>query len=51
MDRLSIHKVKGVKEAIQAAGASLPYLPSYSPDLNLIEQARRPPASRPVFRL
>ena len=37
MDNLSIHKVKGVKEAIQAAGASL-YLPSYSPDLNPIEQ-------------
>src|SRR4051794_41546333 len=28
MDNLSIHKVKGVKEAIQAAGASLLYLPS-----------------------
>jgi transposase len=38
MDNLSIHKVKGVKEAIQAAGASLLYLPSYSPDLNPIEQ-------------
>lgn len=38
MDNLSIHKVTGVKEAIQAAGASLLYLPSYSPDLNPIEQ-------------
>src|SRR3954467_475880 len=38
MGNLSIHKVKGVKEAIQAAGASLLYLPSYSPDLNPIEQ-------------
>ena len=38
IDNLSIHKVKGVKEAIQAAGASLLYLPSYSPDLNPIEQ-------------
>ena len=38
MDNLSVHKVKGVKEAIQAAGASVLYLPSYSPDLNPIEQ-------------
>ena len=38
MDNLSPHKVAGVKEAIQAVGASVLYLPSYSPDLNPIEQ-------------
>jgi hypothetical protein len=31
------HKVAGVEEAIQAVGASLRYLPPYSPDLNPIE--------------
>ncbi|GEO99310.1 hypothetical protein GCM10007887_37840 [Methylobacterium haplocladii] len=29
----------GVREAIEAAGARLLYLPAYSPDLNPIEQA------------
>ena len=38
MDNLSAHKVAGVREAIGAAGASLLYLPPYSPDLNPIEQ-------------
>ena len=38
MDNLSSHKVKGVREAIEAAGATLRYLPPYSPDLNPIEQ-------------
>lgn len=38
MDNLSVHKVVGVREAIQAAGATLHYLPSYSPDLNPIER-------------
>ena len=38
LDRLPAHKVAGVREAIQAAGASLLYLPAYSPDLNPIEQ-------------
>ena len=39
MDNLSSHKVTGIKEAIEAAGATLRYLPPYSPDLNPIEQA------------
>ena len=39
MDNLSTHKVKGVRELIEARGASLLYLPSYSPDLNPIEMA------------
>ena len=38
MDNLQAHKVAGVEEAIRAAGASVLYLPSYSPDLNPIEQ-------------
>lgn len=39
MDNLSSHKVTGVRNAIIAAGASLLFLPAYSPDLNPIEQA------------
>lgn len=38
MDNLPAHKVAGVREAIEAAGAELLYLPSYSPDFNPIEQ-------------
>lgn len=38
MDNLSSHKVVGVRERIEACGASLLYLPPYSPDLNPIEQ-------------
>ena len=37
-DNLSSHKVSGVREAIEAAGATIRYLPPYSPDLNPIEQ-------------
>jgi hypothetical protein len=37
MDNLSSHKVSGVIEPIMAAGASVLYLPPYSPDLNPIE--------------
>lgn len=39
MDNLASHKVAGVREAIEACGASLLYLPPYSPDLNPIEQS------------
>jgi len=39
LDNLAAHKVAGVREAIEARGASLLYLPPYSPDLNPIEQA------------
>jgi transposase len=39
MDNLASHKVKGVKEAIAQAGATVRYLPAYRPDLNPIEQA------------
>ena len=37
VDNVPFHKVGGVEEAIQAVGASLRYLPPYSPDLNPIE--------------
>ena len=37
-DNLGSHKVAGVREAIGAQGASLLFLPSYSPDLNPIER-------------
>ena len=39
MDNLPAHKVDGVRQAIEATGAMLLYLPPYSPDLNPIEQA------------
>ena len=38
LDNLSSHKVRGVREVIVAAGATLLYLPPYSPDLNPIEK-------------
>ena len=38
MDNLPSHKVAGVREAIERAGATLRYLPLYSPDFNPIEQ-------------
>jgi transposase len=37
MDNLATHKVAGVREAIEEAGARLEYLPPYSPDFNPIE--------------
>ena len=57
-DNLRAHKVAGVREAIEAAGATLRLLPAYSPDLNPIEQvfsklkaALRKAAARAVTRL
>jgi transposase len=38
LDNLAAHKIDGVRQAIAAAGASVLYLPPYSPDLNPIEQ-------------
>jgi transposase len=38
-DNLPCHKVAGVREAVEAAGCRLEYLPPYSPDLNPIENA------------
>jgi transposase len=39
MDNLSAHKVQGVQQRIEAAGAAWLYLPPYSPDLNPVEKA------------
>jgi len=39
MDNLRVHKIAGVREAIEAAGAKLLFIPPYSPDLNPIELA------------
>ena len=39
MDNLPAHKAAGVQDAIEAAGATLLYLPPYSPDFNPIEKA------------
>ena len=41
-DNVSFHKVAGVEAAIAAVGASLRYLPQYSPDLNPIELVFHP---------
>jgi transposase len=39
MDNLAVHKVSGVRAAIESVGAGLLYLPPYSPDFNPIEMA------------
>ena len=38
MDNLSPHKVPAVKAAIESCGATVWFLPPYSPDLNPIEK-------------
>jgi transposase len=45
MDNLPAHKVGGIRQAIEAAGASLIYLPPYSPDFNPMRKGKS--ASRP----
>ena len=37
LDNLATHKIRGVREALEAVGARLLYLPPYSPDFNPIE--------------
>lgn len=37
MDNLNFHKMQGVRAAIETAGATALYLPTYSPELNPIE--------------
>jgi transposase len=39
MDNVATHKVAGIREALEAHGVKLVYLPPYSPDLNPIEKA------------
>lgn len=47
LDNLPAHKVSGIRERIEAAGARLLYLPAYSPDFN---RSNSPlPSSRPVY--
>ena len=58
MDNLSPHKTQGVQELIEGVGASVRYLPPYSPDFNPIEsmwskakQSLRSAAARTHHRL
>jgi transposase len=58
IDNLPAHNTAGVREAIEARGATLRYLPKYSPDLNPIEMPfsklkayLRKAAERTVLRL
>jgi transposase len=37
LDNLATHKIRGVRDALEAVGARLLYLPPYSPDFNPIE--------------
>jgi transposase len=52
MDNLGSHQGAGIRQAIEATGASLLYLPPYSPDLNPIESPNskrscaRPPSAQ-----
>ena len=39
IDNLPAHRVAGIREAIEAPGATLLFLPSYSPDFNPVEPA------------
>lgn len=39
MDNLAAHKSTPIRDAIEAVGARLLFLPPYSPDLNPIENA------------
>ena len=39
MDNLSVHRAPAVRQAIEACGARVLFLPTYSPDLNPIEKA------------
>ena len=47
MDNLSAHKVPGVRQAIEATGARLLYLPPYSPDFNPSSSLRQ---AQPCFK-
>ncbi|MDP9479842.1 MAG: transposase [Actinomycetota bacterium] len=42
LDSLGAHRPKRIRELIEQRGAELAFLPTYSPDLNPIEEARSP---------
>jgi transposase len=42
MDNLGAHRPKKIRDLIEARGAELVFVPSYSPDLNPIESKRSP---------
>ncbi len=39
LDNLGAHKPKRIRELVEARGAEVLFLPSYSPDLNPIEES------------
>ena len=39
LDNLSVHKAASIRQAIEARGCKLLFLPPYSPDCTPIEQA------------
>lgn len=39
LDNLSVHKADSIRQAIEACGCALLFLPPYSPDMTPIEQA------------
>ena len=49
-DNLAAHTVDGVRHAIEAAGATLRFLPPYSPDFNPIELSFAKPKPSPQSR-
>jgi transposase len=42
MDNLQVHKSSRVRELIEGVGASVLFLPAYSPDFSPIEEAFNP---------
>ena len=38
MDNVPLHRTRGVREALERSGVTVPEFPAYSPDLNPIEQ-------------
>jgi len=54
IDKLPAHRAPGVRDAIEARGATLRYLPQYSPDLNpfiKLKACLRQAAERTIPRL
>jgi transposase len=53
IDNLPAHKAAGIREAIEVRGATLRFLPQYSPDLNPIEMpfSKLKAAERTIPRL